>query len=359
MTEVRRVDSQSNEKGFSMIELLVAMAIFLIVTAAIFGVMRIAQMNRDTVNQLIPINKSIQLSLNLLGRDTYNIGFGYPKSLGSVPQPLDGRVENLIGLPHGLGSNGIVPIIDGNALHANGLNPDSSVRTDQVTMMYGDAKFNTCADGRLPLDPRCSDPDEANKPIISIPISGHAVRAGNTVTITFPDPVSHKFRRNDLIMIAGDTVNRLAVVTEIPANNSIRITNGDPMNLNLATHLQPIHNRNVAVHRIFMQTYFVNEDGNLIRRNYGNDPDLSALGYKDNEIAYNVADFQVEYILVDQTKVNHLRDSMNVVGARATDVRQIKFTINVVGNDGSGQTAAATTTMSANYSTRNLGFEEL
>src|SRR5690606_5900512 len=105
----------------------------------------------------------------------------------------------------------------------------------------------------------------------------------------------------------------------------IRITNGDPLNLNVATHLQTIHNKSVAVHRVFMQTYFVSNAGNLIRRNYANDPDLGSIGYKDNEIAYNVADFQVEYILMDQTRVNHLRNALNVVGARAVDVRQIKF----------------------------------
>ncbi|MBX3244241.1 MAG: prepilin-type N-terminal cleavage/methylation domain-containing protein [Acidobacteria bacterium] len=346
------------EKGFSLIELLFAMTIFLIVTAAIFGVLQMAQKNRDTLNQLIPINKSIQISLNLLGRDTYNTGFGYPKISGSVPRPTDGRVEILLGLPTSLGSNGIVPIIDGNALHSSSINPDSSVLTDQVTMIHGDAKFNTCVDGRLPLAAKCSDPDEANKPIISIPISGRATRSGSTVTVTFPEAVSHKFRRNDLIMLSGDIANRMAVVTAITGPNTIQITNGDPLNINLASHMAILHNVDVSVHRVFMQTYFVTPEGNLTRRSYGNDETLTSVGYKDNEIAYNVSDFQVEYILSDQTKVDHLRNASNVPGARAADVRQIKFTINVIGND-SGQALTATTTMSANYSTRNLGFEEL
>ncbi len=359
MTAISKIQNRNSEQGFSLIELLFAMIIFLIVTAAVFGVMSIAQKNRDTVNQLIPINKSIQISLNLLGRDTYNTGFGYPKIAGSVPRPSDGRVELLLGLPVSLGTNGMVPIIDGNALHNNLVNPDPSVKTDQVTMIYGDPKFNTCVDGRPPLDAKCSLPDEADRPIISIPVTGRAVRSGNTVEVTFPEPISHKFKINDLIMLSGDIANRMAVVTNIPAGGlKIQISNGDPLNMNLATHLAVLNNVDVSVHRVFMHTYFVTPEGNLTRRNYGNDETLTSVGYKDNEIAYNVSDFQVEYILTDQTKVDHLRNALNVPGARAADVRQIKFTINVIGND-SGQAGTATTTMSANYSTRNLGYEEL
>ncbi len=74
----RACGSRPGEQGFSMLELVVAMVIFLVVTGSIFGVLQVAQRSRSTVNMEVQMTKSVRLGLNLVGRDTYNAGYGYP-----------------------------------------------------------------------------------------------------------------------------------------------------------------------------------------------------------------------------------------------------------------------------------------
>ena len=105
-----------NEGGFSLFELLIAMMIFLIVVAAIYGVLQIAMHSRIVNSQQLSITKNARVSLNLLGRDTYNAGYGYP-AISTVVVP-NLSLSSLVGIPPDSDNtrDTVPPIIVGNNL---------------------------------------------------------------------------------------------------------------------------------------------------------------------------------------------------------------------------------------------------
>ena len=70
--------SRQGEEGFTLVELVVSMVIFLIVTGSVFGLLQVARQSRAVVSENTGLNKNVRLALNIVGRDTYNAGFGYP-----------------------------------------------------------------------------------------------------------------------------------------------------------------------------------------------------------------------------------------------------------------------------------------
>ena len=85
------------DAGFSLIELLVSMILFLVITGAIFSTMQIAQRSRAVVNEKVESTKALRFAVKVLGRDTYNAGFGYPLR-NTVVLP-DNRLSTLLELP--------------------------------------------------------------------------------------------------------------------------------------------------------------------------------------------------------------------------------------------------------------------
>jgi len=64
------------EKGFSLIELLIAMVIFLLVTGTIYGLLEVGRANRDRSSRRSDILKNARVSISLIGRDALNAGLG-------------------------------------------------------------------------------------------------------------------------------------------------------------------------------------------------------------------------------------------------------------------------------------------
>lgn len=335
------VGKSSGERGFSLIELLVTIVIFLMVTAAIFGVMQVAQQGRSMVNQQVPLNKSVRLSLNLLGRDTYNAGFGYPlESAVIVP---DARLYPLLGLPPDTDPtrDDVPPIIAGDNIHPNNLNPDVSARTDQVTFLFKDHTFNPVGTaGRevsMPLRINAATTIDGIDEII--PIAG-----GNAAC-----------RVNDLFLVTGNTGSTLAVVTGLSGTDRVQFANGDILGMNLtgASGTLTKITTPASMQRVRMVTYFVTQDGHLTRRDFANRPPPAApAAYVDEVLVYGVEDFQIEYVMDDGTIATN-----PVEIERLMAVRQIRFTITVQGTEAVAGSEPMRVTMTSTFSTRNLGYD--
>ncbi|HEX9962446.1 MAG TPA: prepilin-type N-terminal cleavage/methylation domain-containing protein, partial [Pyrinomonadaceae bacterium] len=106
--------ARHNEQGFSLLELVIAMIIFVIVTIAIYGVLQLAQRNRLLVNQQVQSTKNVRFALNLIGRDTYNAGYAYPMN-STVVLP-DNKISTLLTIPNDFDTSRdtVPPIIAGN-----------------------------------------------------------------------------------------------------------------------------------------------------------------------------------------------------------------------------------------------------
>lgn len=342
------------EKGFSLMELLISMALFLIVTGTVFGLLQVARQGRSVISENSGLNRNVRVALNLIGRDTYNAGYGYPLR-NTVVLP-DNRISALLGIPHDFDTtrDTIAPIIAGNNLHINTFSTLANNRTDQITFLFKDPAFNLVGSG----DSAVSQPLNINAATTTstgideiVPISG-----SNSVC-----------RVNDIYLITGNTGSTLGVATALVGTNTIQFANGDVLGFNQTGPSGPLRQITVpaSMQRVQMVTYFVTSDGTLTRREYANrPPSVPPVAFVDQPLVYGVEDFQVQYILDDGTLTDNPSAGPNGIPGDADDtptnlaaVRQVRITISVrsVERDQAGQPYKMS--MSSTFSTRNLGYD--
>lgn len=342
-----RRQPQASAGGFTMVELLVSITVFLIVTSAIFGLMQVAQSGRAIVNQQAPVSKAVRFSLTMLGRDTYNAGYAYPLR-NAVVLP-DSRLYTLLELPPDPDStrDNVPPIIAGNNVNINNLNPDPSVRTDQVTFLSKDPTFNL------------SGPPGSQ---VSMPLRINAATTIDGIDEIVPIAGGNAACRiNDLYLVTGNTGSTLAVATGLSGTDRVQFSNGDILGFNLTGPSGTLVNITTpaSMQRVLMVTYFVSPEGVLTRREYANSPPPApSQPFIDEPLVYGVEDFQVEYVM-DNGSISNNPEIL-----RLEAVRQIRFTITARGPDNLIRNSANVSdtdphrvTMTSTFSTRNLGYE--
>lgn len=331
----KRALTSKNEKGFTVLELVIAMVVFLIVSSAIWGLLVVAQRSRVNVSEKVQLTKNVRFALNIIGRDTYNAGFGYPIDFTVVLK--NNAVSSLLGIPQD-GDNSrdtVPPIIAGDNITTNTFNLTPNVKTDQVTFLFKDSTFNligtTGSEISQPLSINAATTTSGIDEIV--PISGSNVNC----------------RVNDILVVNGNTGATLGVVTALNGTNKVRFANGDVLGFNLTGSSGSLRGITTpaSMHRVKMVTYYVTPDGILTRRDYANSPTAA---FVDEPLVYGVENFQIQYVLDSGL----LSDNPQ---ANLIKTRQVRFTISVRSTelDPSGQPYR--TTMTTTYSTRNLGYD--
>jgi type II secretory pathway pseudopilin PulG len=337
-----------------MLELMVAMVIFMVVSASVWGVMRVALNSRNVVSNNVSSAKNVRLALNVMGRDAYNAGYGYP--LGNVVVLPDNRIANALHVPVDLDTTRdmVPPVIAGNAVNIDNWNSNASARTDQVTFLFKDNTFNVQGSGTAAI----STALQINAPTTSgtgidtiVPITG----SNSACTI------------NDLYLINGNTGSTLGVVTGLSGTNSVLFANGDPLGFNLSGTTGTIRSITLpaSMYKVRMITYFVATDGTLTRREFVNGPvQAGNVSFIDNPLVYNVEDLQIRYVMDDGSLVDNPSSGPDGVAGTADDnqanlarVRQVRFTISVKSTELRSDGQPYRETMTATYSTRNLGYD--
>ncbi len=346
-----------HESGFTLVELLIAMIIFLIVTAAIFGLMQIALRSRQTVNQQVPLSKNARVALNVVGRDTYNAGFGYP--LASAVILPENRISPLLGIPPDSDAtrDTVPPIIAGNNINANTFSSTPGTMTDQVTMLFKDTTFNIV--GTVgPPDTQRSTPLNINAAATVAGIDEILPISGSNASC----------RVNDIFLVTGNTGSTIGLATALSGTDKVQFSNGDLLGLNQTGPGGPLSaiTTPASMQRVLMVTYFVTQDGILVRRRYANDnPIAPAIGvaFVDDPLVYGVEDFQIQYVMNDGSLFDNPADPDGVPASgdedqtRLAAVRQIRYTINLRTTDTDSTGQPVRLTMASTFSTRNLGYD--
>ncbi len=344
------------EKGFTIVEVIIAMVVFLIVTGAVYGVLQIAQRSRTTVSQQVQLTKSVRLALNLLGRDTFNAGFGYP--LKDSVNLTDNRMATLLGVPVDTNStqDTIPPVIAGNNLTLNTFAVPNTT-TDQVTFIFKDSTFN--------LVGNIGPPDDR----VSLPLNISAISSGggtNQVTILGGNAACNV---KDVYVITGrNGSSTLGVATDNPDANTVVFANNaaDVLNFNQNgdTTILTALTTPATMQRVSLVTYYVTAAGILTRRQFANNAlTTRAQNWIDSPLVYGVTDFQIQYILADGTLTDNPSQGPDAIAGTADDdqtklstVRQIRFTINAQTVDLTAAGQPETITMTSTFATRNLGY---
>jgi len=80
----------NTEKGFSLVELMVAMTVTLIISGAVFQLMSAGQTAFRREPELADRQQNIRMGMNVLGMDVYRVGYGVPQFAQALTDNLDG-----------------------------------------------------------------------------------------------------------------------------------------------------------------------------------------------------------------------------------------------------------------------------
>lgn len=338
-------NTKTGESGFSLLELLVAMSIFLIISATVWGLLRAAQQGRTTVTEQTQLAKNLRMSLNLISRDAYNAGYGYPSA--STVILADNRISNTLGVPvdSDMTRDTVPPVIAGNNITLNTFNQTANTRTDQVTFLFKDQSFNAGSGFSQPLQ-----------------IATRSTTSGGVVELASSTGNS-SCRVNDLYLLTGQTGSTLGVATGLSGANTIQFASGDALAFN-ETGLAGVLNTISAssIYRVRMVTYYVTADGTLMRREFVNVQPTAA--FVDQPLVYGVENFQIQYVMDNGAVTDNpsagpdgIAGNGDDVQLNLTAVRQMRFTVSVRSIEKNSMGQPFKESMTTTVSTRNLGYE--
>ena len=353
----------SGEKGFSLLELLIAMVIFLIVTASIYGLMQLGSLDRNRASRRSDALKNARVAVHVIGRDVLNAGLGYHRRGALVP---DNLISTRLALPLAADSSRdlLTSILAGNNLNTNVLNPDTNARTDTIAFAYRDVDFNAGS---------------------TITLQGSAAASGSpTVTRLTASTATGAAAAQpfDLFLIESDKTQSAVMATAVNGSNTIDAAPGDPLGLNQALDGTGIDGTLLRIcsssadtncmtypataKRVFVVSYKVKYDGTLVRIVYGNNRGAAASAQiQEYPMAYNVEDFQIRYVLDDGSlSDNPSVGADGIVGTLDDDwqgfnrIRQLTVKITVQATEIDEKTnKPEMITFSSTFSTRNLGYD--
>lgn len=343
MKKNRVATANKNEKGFTLIELMVSVVIFLIAIAAVYQVMRIGTIQRNTINTRVDANKAARISLNYVRRDVINAGLSYHNIGGLVPDNFANYLVNTTADTN-TDQDLLTAIVAGNNVNTNSLN--AGVNTDSITVVTRDLDFNngkfvnftsTSASGSTVVVKTDSRPNGADGLDIC--------------------------KQYDLYLFETANTQVVGMVTAVPDKTTLQLAIADPMGVNLAANGSGsaksllIPNTSGTLKKITVTNYKVTNAGTLVRTTYGNQAgETAANQVKTSELIYNVKDFQIKYLLNDGTSVddpssaNSDRDSQQ----RMNDVIEVQVTMTVLQEEKSQPQIKSSTVLKEVISTRNL-----
>lgn len=355
---------RNNESGFSLLELMIAMVIFLIVTASIYGLMQVGRVDRNRSSRRSDVMKNARVAIHLIGRDALNAGFGYHRRGAIAP---DNFLSSTFGIPADADNDRdmITSTIAGNNLFTNNLQTVASARTDIIAFAYRDISFN--AGQTMELQ--------------GVGAPSGAPTTARLVTKTATGAVNA--RKYDLYLVESDTSQIAMMATNIPTtNNQIDATPGDPLGLNqsfsgtgsagsLLRQCTSSSDTNCTTYlatakKFNLVSYRVKQDGTLVRIIYGNNTGAASdQQIQELPLAYNVEDLQFEYVLQNGTVTDNPSAGPDGVIGTVDDetedfnlIRQITVTIKVQSTELDEQTGRPITiTLNATFSARNLEYD--
>lgn len=335
-----RTDDQ--QRGFSVLELVIAMAVFTIVMGSIYGLLEIGRRGRVNTMQRNEVLQNVRIALNTMGRDSINAGVGYPNEGAALPD--DTFSDPRIGIRTAADGDNLPDLLTP-VFVGNNLNTIFGVATDQITFVFQDDSFNA---GR------------------SISIN-RVVNSGEQLRIALPcdnTPCNAPSQIGDIYVVTGINGSAIGLVTETPEADKINFANDDPLGINRPGGSSPIRqatftagcgvdcDANASVTKISWVTYRIIDDGQgvgtLVRRVFG-----GAAGVTDQPLAFGVENLQIVYLLAD----GRVLDAPTPTEMQT--IRQVRVSVDVRSPDIDPRTNRPfRSTLTSTFSTRNLGFEK-
>jgi len=356
------IDRDRRQDGFSLLELLIAMIIFLIVTGSIYGLMQLGTYDRNRASRRTDVLKNARVAVQLIGRDVLNAGLGYHRRGAIVPDNFN---STRLGVPADVDGNRdmVTSVVVGNDIFTNNLNTNPATRTDFISFAYRDLEFN------------------GGNVIDLLGVSAGATAAVPRLTSKTSTGAA-ACQPYDLFLVESDTSQVLIMATGVNGSNTVDAAPGDPITVN-----QPFNGVGQAgsvlrqctssadtncttysatMKRVFLVSYKVKPDGTLVRMVYGNNRGAGAgAQIQELPLAYNIEDLQITYILDDgTTSSNPSVGPDGLVGTTDDDwqgfnrIRQVQIVVKVQSTDVDEKTRRPESiTLTSTYATRNMEYD--
>ena len=221
------------EQGFTLVELLVAMAITTIILGATMLAMNDAIKATDSATQVTDLNNGLRTAMDMIVRDALQAGQGLPagrvvglvSGVGVAPIQLPGPIDSNIQLdgpsfcppdPNDATPDTVCEQFSA-IVPGPGRGPQITVdgpATDMVTMLAADSAFDQVR-------------------LTSFAADGSNIRVDPAVNIT--DGGADDIQAGDLLMLSKGSNSTLAQVTRAPNGQQVFFDDGDSLNLNQST----------------------------------------------------------------------------------------------------------------------------
>ncbi len=352
----KKETAKSLQAGFSLLEMMIAMVVFLIIMSAIYGLLRIGNISRNSINDRGETIKNARAVVNSIGRDLVNAGLGFSRVGGVVPDEFASALLNTPG-DSGPERDLLTGIIAGNNIRESDLSKNGQ-KNDVVAFAFRDLQFNN------------------GNPLIITDAPIFSIINNSNVLKTAPGGCA-ACQPYDLYLIESkEGKQAIVMATAIPDTNTMVLDQNDPLDLN-----QPvIENLNkcsiltkclfgntsncinysvgVTAKKIYWVSFSVEVDGTLVRTSYGNNSSgTAAQQIQKQPLAYGVQNFQVRYLMQDGTTSDDPSNG-NTTPLKMNEVVQVEITVTIKadGNE-NGITNTELINVTSTFSTRNLRYD--
>lgn len=324
-----------SERGFTLVELMVASTITLVVMGVAFTAFKDALRINESTLQLADAGQNLRAGTNLLvrdlmqaGRNLANGGIPIPDGVGATPVKRPGPTGSAYTFA---ASNGTLTSI----VTGNGLGPlVNGQPTDLVTVLMNDPYLTTQVGQQVDL---MLSPSTAPGNVAKLAADGSSLSVGPHATWlsgNAADGVA-PIQKGDLLYFVSSTGSTLQTVTRVDGAN-VYFDANDPFNLNqrgatsgsITQMLPGFSGATMAVHRVLMYTYFVEEDGADVPRL------MRAVNmFPPQALAGVIEDLTMTYDLVDgdtnPTAVPELPFTVGGLTYSANQIRKVNLHVGV------------------------------
>ena len=349
------------QAGYSMVELMVAMGVMLVISAASFALIGSSLKFANATYHVTDAQEGLRAAHEVVNRDLITAGDGL-RGIGTIQVPKtfvqnyltrtpvdDPSAPNYVNLSVVI-SDDVVPA--GTAVPQSSPAVNVLTGTDRITMLVREHDFNS--GGGVPL--------LAGK----ITVSGSSTNLNVTTSANVG-----LFQVGEIYAIVSQNSAAFGVVTAINTTTKIvTMTNGDSFGLNQTGAGTPIHTvsavvsgvstQNTTILRLKMIHYYVNANNLLIRRAFG----VPGAGFVDSVVTEHVTAFQFRYFVnltdpngfVQQPKAD-LATSQEQIALRQVEttigVETVRAVNAITNSNPTGKQTISTTTSTT---VRNLQF---
>jgi prepilin-type N-terminal cleavage/methylation domain-containing protein len=357
-----------NQAGFSLIEVVFSMMIFLMITGTIYGLLEIGRTDRNAASNRSDTLKNARASMYLISRDLMNAGLGFHKSGGFVP---NGFLQNKMDTPNDNNPSRdlLTSVCLGNDVNTNIIG--GSVGTDSIAFAYRNLEFNNNAAIQT------IDEISTNQNQITLKTTPGLVSLVNT---------------HDLFIAETDTTQVMLMVTaKDNASNTITFAFGDPLGINQVrsggatdkfnsllrkcntgeTENCTSYNTTLKIgarlKKISWIKYKIDENGTLVRVLYGNNTGASAANQiQTQSLIYGVKNMQFIYVLNNGAVTDDpvkgpdgIRGTTDDLPSDVNLIRQVSIDLTIAAESRDARTNnKEIVSLNSTFSTRNLQYDD-